>query len=131
MPGAAIMEDFILTPLDEDLSPHIYESDLLLIWKLYPRKVGRRKALTAIRHAIERLVAGESGTKMKKSKAIAELSKAVSLYSTSNDARRGPFTPHGTTWFNQSRYLDDPNEWFHQTEDERMRALNQVGVYHP
>jgi hypothetical protein len=122
--------EFALTPPDAR-APDIEEVDLLTVWNCYPKKVKRRKALTEIQHAIERLVAGEIGSKMSKAQAVQELVKAAKLFANSPAGNRGQFTPYPTTWFHQSQYLDNPDEWFHQTEDERIRALNQVGVYHP
>jgi hypothetical protein len=69
-----------------------------LIYAEYPRKVGKPKALKAIE------------------KAVREFSDAVVLEKTKAyaAARRGEdsqFTPHPATWFNQSRFNDDPATW--------------------
>lgn len=123
-------EEFRLTPPDE-IQPAILEADLVSVWDKYPRRVKRTKALLEIQKAIERLVAGETGPRMKKSEAVGELVKAVTLFASSPAGNRGEFTPHPTSWFHQSRYLDDPNDWFLETAEERLKSLNQVGVYNP
>ncbi len=122
------MTEFELSPSDGNSS---HESNLIVVWECYPRKVGKRKALLEIERAISRLVSGEIGRKLSETEAVEELVKATSLYARSNAGQRGTFTPHPTTWFHQSRYLDDPDDWFHETPDEHLKALNQVGVYRP
>lgn len=107
-------------------------NDCLEIYNTYPRKVCRRAALLEIERALRRLVDGESGEKMEYEKAVFELLKATSVFARSQAGNKGPFTPHPTSWFHQSRYLDDPKEWGvvperkdeEMTEEERAYALS-------
>jgi hypothetical protein len=84
------------------------------IYKAYPRKVGRRAALLEIDRAVRRLIAGESGEKMQEQEAITRLMNAVVIYANSPAGQSEHFTPHGRTWFHQSRYLDSQEEWFYE-----------------
>lgn len=110
-------------------------TDIAEIYAAYPRKVCRRAALLEIERAIRRLEAGESGPKMKYEVAVFELLKATCAYAASPAGNRGHMTPHPTTWYHQSRYLDDPKEWFQLSREEeqemRMRNGANIGVYRP
>ena len=123
------MNELILFPSPENSAPPKLDSEVLIIYNLYPRRVKRRKALAEIDKALHRLISGEIGRRLSSPEAVEELKKAVTLFAQSPAGNRGIFTPHPTSWFHQSRYLDNPDEWFHQTEDERLRSLNHVGVY--
>jgi hypothetical protein len=74
------------------------------IYRVYPRKVGKKAALEAIKVAL-------------RSKPYAELMEAVTAYAESPAGKRGKFTPHPATWFRQGRYDDDRSEW-QRSEDE-------------
>jgi hypothetical protein len=89
--------------VSEDLCSRIYD--------LYPRKVGRRDALAAIGKAIAQLRQGEGAQGMSRDEAITFLTQRTETFAKSPAGQRGKFTPHPATWFNQSRYLDDPAEW--------------------
>ena len=103
------------------------------IYAAYPRKVGRGGALREIEKALKRLPL-EANLKDKTNLEIAEmLLTTVRLFAASPAGKRQSFTPHPTTWFHQSRYLDDPEEWFHvegSKQDDIARrntdALNAV-----
>lgn len=75
------------------LLPPLSASD---IYEVYPRRVGKPKAIAAIRKAeicpnclIER----------------------VKLFAEACKDRDPQFIPHPATWFNQERYNDDPSTW--------------------
>jgi hypothetical protein len=74
------------------------------IYRVYPRKVGKKAALEAIKVAL-------------RSKPYDELMEAVKAYAESPAGKRGKFTPHPATWFRQGRYDDDRSEW-QRAEDE-------------
>src|SRR5215831_20928808 len=80
------------------------------IYLEYPRKVGRRRALLEIDRAIRRLQTEEEGGYSFKA-AVTGLLAATKKYAKSPAGNRGGFTPHPSTWFHQSRYLDDVKEW--------------------
>ena len=102
------------------------ETEAVEIYTLYPRKVGRRKALKEIQQAVRRLHGGEhAGEKMETPEAILRLKRRVALFSTSDAGNRGIYTPHPSTWFSQSRYLDDPSEW-EQQEAERWHHKSRT-----
>lgn len=113
--------------------------DALNIYESYPRHVAKRYALNAINKAIERLKSGEvQALLMTTEEAIDFLLKATCEYAQSPAGNRGLYTPHPSTWFAQSRYLDDRREWEKQTapsekELEQMRSNMRanVGVYKP
>ena len=73
------------------------DSEALEIYEAFPLKVGKPKALAAIRKAMEEVPASR----------LLELTKTFAASRPSGT----PFTPHPTTWFNQKRYEDDPATW--------------------
>lgn len=68
------------------------------IYDIYPRKVGRDKALVAIRNALKRV-------------GFDELREAVAEFAKSPAGNAGEFTPHPATWFGEGRWNDDRSEW--------------------
>jgi hypothetical protein len=109
-------------------------TDVCEIYGAYPRKVCRRAALLEIERAIRRLEAGEAGRKMAYSDAVFELLRATVVYAQSPAGNRKQFTPHPSSWYHQSRYLDDPAEWQHlnptEERDIKNRMEANVGVRH-
>lgn len=68
------------------------------VYGIYPRKVGRPFALRAIasaikKHGFERVLA------------------ATKQFAVARPDRSDPYTPHPATFYNQERYLDDPQSW--------------------
>lgn len=104
------------------------------VYEKYPRKVGKRDAIKAIEKAIARLPQELEWQGM-----IADLPfwlmGKVDKYAQSPAGNRGHLTPHPSTWFNQSRYLDEEVEWQELTpqelEDMKRRTQANVGVYRP
>lgn len=113
----------------------IFGAEVEAIYKTYPRKVGKRAALRAIQNSVQRLIGGESGSLMQWRQAEAFLASKSSEYANSIAGSRGVFTPHPSTWFNESRYLDDPEEWnkVAPADEREMRrsAEANVGVWRP
>jgi len=104
------------------------------VYNLYPRKVARRAAIKAIVYALTRIRDGEVNQKpMAWEDAHKFLITKTRQYSDSPAGNRGSLTPHPTTFFNQSRYLDHEIEWFRTTPQEehqmRMQAEANVGVW--
>jgi hypothetical protein len=81
------------------------------IYREYPRKVGKRVALTAILKASTRILQGECLNVLDSQKALEVLLDRTKKFAGSLAGQAGEFTPHPSTWFNQSRYLDDEREW--------------------
>jgi len=73
------------------------DSEALEIYEAFPLKVGKPKALVAIRKAMEEVPASR----------LLELTKTFAASRPPGT----PFTPHPTTWYNQKRYEDDPATW--------------------
>lgn len=69
-----------------------------LIYSRFPLKVGRPKALAAIRKAVERGAAPET-----------LLAKTIAFAFARNGDLE--YCPHPSTWFNQERYNDEPSTW--------------------
>jgi hypothetical protein len=87
-------------------------SDCESIFAVYPRRVAKRAALKSIHGAIERLIKGEyEGNPVTSEEAIAGLKNRVIMFAQSAAGKKDKFTPYPATWFNASRYLDDPTEW--------------------
>lgn len=93
------------------------------IYHEYPRKVAPRAAKQAIERAIKRLVKGEYNNKpLSQEEASLGLFNRTLIFARSPAGNRGKFTPHPTTFYNQSRYLDDKKEW--EDEDRTPRNLS-------
>jgi hypothetical protein len=67
------------------------------LYRLYPRKVGKKDALKAILKALKECE-------------FEALREAVQEYATSPEGR-GQYCPHPATWFNKGRWHDDRREW--------------------
>jgi len=82
-----------------------------VIYKAYPRHVGKADALTAIGKARKRLASRDEpdpgGFLLQRVREYADARKFV----CDRDPTAEPYTPHPATWFNQGRYDDDPSEW--------------------
>ncbi len=88
------------------------------IYKTYPRKVGKAKALTAIEKAL---------TKIKEDNPAEWLLNRVKEYANSPAGNNGKYTPHPATWFNQGRYYDDQSEW--SMSDKETFTLTDIKEY--
>ena len=76
------------------------------IRKLYPFPRNKQSEMAAVRRALERLVQGErDGSAMSKGDAIIYLRGRIEAAAASFYGREKKFTPHLTTFLNQSRYL--------------------------
>lgn len=78
------------------------------IYQAYPRHVGKRAALAAIRKALTE-ISGDGD--FQDDDPIAWLLTQVRSYAASPAGRQGQFTPHPTTWMAGGRYNDDQAEW--------------------
>lgn len=106
------------------------------LYRLYPKHVGKRAAERAIQNALKRLplelkMAGKPSV----GDPVEWLKEQVSAFAESPAGQRGRLTPYPSTWFNQSRYLDDQECWQEMTPQEeenlRMYRASQVGVWRP
>jgi hypothetical protein len=113
-----------------DVEPdRINRPDAELLYKLYPRKVAPRDAIKKIEKALQRLreelkrecpqLPDEYAAR------YAWLVERVKMFAASPAGRSGTFTPHPATWFNQSRYLDDPSEWYRRNGHERANGIER------
>jgi hypothetical protein len=81
------------------------------VYREYPRKVGKRAALASISKAVTRVISGEYSNVLDSHGALEILLGRTKQFAVSSAGQAGEFTPHPSTWFNQSRYLDDDKEW--------------------
>jgi hypothetical protein len=103
-------------------------SQVVEIYQLYPKKVGKREAFKAITAAIGRVERGEyKGGKLTETQAVAGIKNRTIMFAQSAAGRRGKMTPHPATWFNRSSYLDDPKEW---SCDDEGPSKTQARVSH-
>jgi Recombination endonuclease VII len=72
------------------------------IYAEYPKKVGKPKALMAIRGAL----------RVCEKTRLLELTKAYAIAVAHEDDR---FIPYPATWYNQQRFFDDPKTWIRET----------------
>ena len=84
----------------------------MAIYDLYPKKVGRPKAIQSILRALKEFEASF-------------LKERTSLFAKSRIGQDPQFTPHPTTWFNQHRFNDDPNTWANKSGSNRPRAFDR------
>ena len=75
------------------------------LYKLYPRHVGLRAALKAIRSAIRRVQEQENPPP----DPVVYLAKKVKAYAES-DLPEARYVPYPATWFNGDRWLDEPDK---------------------
>ena len=76
----------------------VYMDQVEEVFKLYPRRVGKKPATDPIKEAIR-----NHGYEfiLEKTKAYSEARKDLEM----------EFTPHPSTWFRQERFMDDPATW--------------------
>jgi len=105
------------------------------IYSHYPKKVARPAALKSITAAIKRLLNGEAEnipfTGLED--VLKFLEERVKLFAASPAGQAGQFCPYPSTWFNQTRYLDDDRVWYaprgdvkESTQQARMRGTAEV-----
>jgi hypothetical protein len=85
----------------------VYPSAFEAFWALYPKRIGKDKALKAWKSAGQRIKA-ERG--LDTLGAIDVLGEAVAEFAKS-EMGRGDFCPHPATWLNAGRWNDDRAEW--------------------
>jgi hypothetical protein len=110
------------------------------IYQAYPRHVGKKAAIDAIKSAVQRVQSrtkAKGGTKLDAQRWLYARTQAFARSAAGN---RGSLTPHPATWFNQGRYDDNPTEWeqvsdganhqrsgFNRTKSERnLDALREA-----
>lgn len=91
------------------------------IYDVYPRHLGMRAAIPAIENALRRLRTIEAKYLKGETPEIF-LAKKTREFAESPAGQKGQLTPYPATWFHQSRYLDDPGEWWISTDQQRLRA---------
>lgn len=82
------------------------------IFQAYPRHIGKRAALKAIEKAVgrhETMNATRESTRRWLWKKATEYAKSPAGQKPNDPAQ--DFRPHPSTFFNQDRFLDDPDEW--------------------
>ena len=77
------------------------------IYQAYPKHIGKRAALKAIKTALDRI----GKRKPPPDDPVAWLLERVQVFAASPKGSDGKFTPYPATWFNQDRFDDDPKEW--------------------
>lgn len=103
-------------------------TDLEAIYKCYPRKVGRGKALKAITKAFQRLLSGEDavdGLIRSYEDVLAYIVARVQKFAQSPAGQAGEYTPHPATWLNDKRYLDDDREWQRESSAETVEICER------
>ena len=106
---------------DSNKNKNVYKpkkEQLEAIYSAYPRKIGKKAAIDKIRLALQGLHE-EHGDEN-----FSFLLDRTRKFANSPAGRRGEFTPHPSTWYNQGRYLDDPNEW-HRVDTEPKKPYQQ------
>jgi hypothetical protein len=71
------------------------EEEFTRFWELYPRRVGRKKALSAYRAA-------------RKAVSVEEIAQGLVAQLPDLRRREVSYVPHPATWLNQGRWADDP-----------------------
>lgn len=90
------------------------ENEAEVIYEMYPRHVGKggpKGAISAIKRAL-------------KSVSFEKLLSRTKLYAELNENKEKQFIPYPTTWFNQERFNENPDEWMdEQAKEERKTKL--------
>lgn len=96
----------VLDKEDNEKTFNPTSSEIESIYQEYPRKVGKAAALTKIRTSLKELndVEGINNP-------VKWLRSKVKEFADSPKGQAGQYCPYPATWFNQSRYLDDTQEW--------------------
>lgn len=83
------------------------ESDIDQIYQAYPRDAKPLKARESINRALNYLA-------MEKNldDPVAHLLKKTKVFAQSPAGNKGEYTPYPTTWYDEHRFLEDPDEWF-------------------
>lgn len=92
----------------QEVTPTIRAED---IYRAYPLKVGKPKALQSIQRAMKKTAPAEL---LAKTTQFAELWNGDTSY-----------CPHPTTWFNQERYNDAPETWRRKDAKQKPAAVHQ------
>lgn len=79
-------------------APQVSSAEAEAIYALYPRKIGKPRALQSIGRALKKT-------------SLVMLKERTALYARSVFGQDTQFIPHPATWFNQERYNDDPSTW--------------------
>lgn len=98
-----------------------------LIYSVYPRHVGRDAAIKAIERATKRLSEEEGVTPDEARRTLYMAAKRYSecpLVQYRKSRNEMFLIPHPSTFFNQTRYLDDPAEW--EAPQERQSDANSL-----
>ncbi len=82
-----------------------------VLYLAYPRKVGKKVAIDAIKRAVDRVESRTKAEGATKLDAQRWLYARTLAFARSPAGNRGNLTPHPATWFNQGRYDDNPTEW--------------------
>jgi hypothetical protein len=69
-----------------------------LVWKEYPRKLGKEKSINAIKREL-------------KNRDYLEFIEIVRAFAKAKANTEKAFIPHGSTWFSNKGFNDDPEEW--------------------
>lgn len=112
-------QSLVQVPLSEieKAKPRIQKSQIEAIYQAYPKHVGHGAAVKAIEKALARIAADPT----RNGEPAAFLLDRVTVYATARAGQDPQFTPHPATWFNQERYLDDPEQW-KETDHGKYRA---------
>ncbi len=89
------------------------------IYEIYPKKVGRPKALASI----ERQMADTCP------QCLFELTAAYAKQRAGNEDCV-PSVPHPTTWFNQQRFNDAPNTWGPNQDQQPQKTFTTMNTQH-
>jgi len=69
-----------------------------LVWKEYPRKLGKEKSINAIKREL-------------KNRDCLEFIEIVRAFAKAKANTEKAFIPYGSTWFSNKGFNDDPEEW--------------------
>jgi hypothetical protein len=79
------------------------QRDSEIIYKIYPKKVGKEAALKSIAKALKKIDANK-------------LTEIVTQYAESQKGADMQFIPNPATWFNQGRWQDDQSTWVRENK---------------
>lgn len=90
-------------------------------WKVYPRKVGKKKCAKAHALALKGLALSRNESH---SDAAEWLLTVTMAFAESPKGRSGQYCPHPETWLNQGRWDDNPAEWENKTQPSTSTSVD-------
>lgn len=113
-------------PASKKINPNTpHQAEIEMIFEKYPRKVAPDKAKSAIKKV---LMAGDIRVTELMMK-VEEFASEIERHGLNSKHEKWNLVPHGSTWFNQHRYLLSAGDWTSAFRDGKHVAQEKAKVY--